>query len=67
MYVYVGAVEIADNTENAQQNVQSALEQVRQADERAKYCACSRWKLMCYGGFALIVVMILVGLIAGLS
>lgn len=60
-------MEIEENTEAAKENVGKALEQVRQADQRTKYCACSRFKLMCYGGFALIIVLILVGLIVGLS
>lgn len=67
MLSVIYAVEIEDNTENAKENVEKALEQVRQADQKAKYCACSKWKLMCYGGFTIIILLIIMGLVLGLA
>jgi syntaxin 12/13 len=56
-------VEIVDNTETAKDNVEKALDQVRQADQRKNWCACSRMKLICVAIFALLVFIALMGII----
>lgn len=53
-----------DNTQDARDNVDKALKEVRQADKKAKYCYCGRTKLMCYGGFALIIAILIISLIS---
>lgn len=60
-------VEIADNTETAKDNVEKALNQVKQADERARYCACSRTKMMCYAVFVVILLLLLLGIIVAVA
>lgn len=58
-----GQVEIVDNTQDARDNVDKALKEVRQADKKAKYCYCGRTKFMCYGGFALIIGILIISLV----
>lgn len=60
-------MEIADATENARENVENALDQVRQADTKRGYCACSKTKLICYGVFTLIVAILILSLVLGLK
>uniref|UniRef100_K3WGQ8 t-SNARE coiled-coil homology domain-containing protein n=1 Tax=Globisporangium ultimum (strain ATCC 200006 / CBS 805.95 / DAOM BR144) TaxID=431595 RepID=K3WGQ8_GLOUD len=60
-------VEIEENTENAKENVEKALEQVRQADQKASYCVCTKWKLLCYGGFTVVVLLLVMGIVASMS
>ncbi|CEG49146.1 syntaxin 7-like protein [Plasmopara halstedii] len=57
-------VEIVDNTETAKDNVEKALEQVRQAEQRKKCCACSRLQLF---GVALLMLLIFVAVIGVLA
>jgi syntaxin 7/syntaxin 12/13 len=51
-------VEIADNVENAQENAHAALDQVKAADSKSRYCMCSKWKLIFLGILLLIVVIL---------
>lgn len=60
----LASVEIADNTEVAKDNVSRALEQVKQADERKRYCACGRTKMICYAVFVVIVLLLIIAIIA---
>ena len=56
-------VEIVENTETAKENVEKGLEEVRQAEQRRNWCACSRMKLICITIFTLIVFIALMGII----
>lgn len=60
-------MEIEENTENARENVEGALDNVRQADAKKGYCACSKTKLICVGVFALIVAVLVLSLVLGLK
>jgi t-SNARE complex subunit (syntaxin) len=60
-------VEIADNTETAKENVSKALDQVKQADERKRYCACGRTKMICYIIFAVVILLMLLGIIVAVA
>lgn len=63
----VRAVQIEDNTESARNNAEGALNNVREADLKRGFCACSKTKLICFGLFTLIVVILVVGLVVGLK
>lgn len=60
-------MEIEENTDNARENVEGALDNVRQADQKKGYCACSKTKLICYGVFTLIVAILVLSLVLGLK
>lgn len=60
-------MEIADNTETAKDNVEKALEQVKQADARKRYCACGRTKLICYIIFIVVILLMLLGIIVAVA
>lgn len=57
-------VEIVENTENAKDDVHGALENVKQANQRTKYCGCSRFKMFCY---AVLVVLLLILIVSVVS
>ncbi|KAJ0407760.1 hypothetical protein ATCC90586_003262 [Pythium insidiosum] len=56
-------VEIDQNVEEAKDNVHKALQEVEQADARARYCVCSRMKMMCYGGLVVVLILIVLALV----
>lgn len=60
-------MQIEDNTESARDNAQGALDNVRQADLKRGFCACSRTKLICWGIFVLVVAILVIGLVMGLK
>ncbi|KAG9416334.1 Syntaxin-7 [Aphanomyces cochlioides] len=60
-------VEIAGNVEDAQDNAHRALDQVRQADAKRSYCACSKRKMWCYGGLLLVLIVIILSVVLSLS
>lgn len=60
-------VEIEDNTADAQENVGNALDNVRQADHKKRYCACSKTKLICCGLFAIVVAVLVLTLVLSLK
>jgi t-SNARE complex subunit (syntaxin) len=43
--------------------VSKAKEEVAQANARKSYCVCNKRKMICYGGIALILVLIVVMLL----
>ncbi|CAH0475872.1 unnamed protein product [Peronospora belbahrii] len=57
-------VEVVDNTETAKENVEKALVEVRQAEERRNCCACSRMKLIFIVILALLVFIALIGIVS---
>lgn len=61
------AVEIEENTDAARDNVEGALDNVREADAKRGYCACSKTKLICFGLFTLIVAILVLSLVLGLK
>lgn len=60
-------VEIEENTDQARDNVEGALENVRQADAKKRYCACGKTKLICFGVFTLVVAILVLSLVLGLK
>lgn len=53
-------IEIADNTATAKEHTEAAVEQVREADQKTKYCNCSKWKCCC-----IITMILIVGVLVG--
>lgn len=56
-------VEIADDTDNVKDNVEGALDQVRQADTKRGYFQCTKWKMMCWGFLLIILAAIILAII----
>lgn len=56
-------VEIVENTETAKDNVEAALDQVRQAEQRKKCCACSRLQLFCVAILLFLVFIAVIGIL----
>ncbi|KAF0719157.1 Aste57867_1247 [Aphanomyces stellatus] len=60
-------VEIADNVDVAQDNAHKALEQVRSADSKRRYCACGKMQRWLYIGGGVIMLFIIIGVIMALK
>lgn len=60
-------MDIEENTTQAREHVEGALENVREADMKKRYCACSKTKLICFGVFALVVAILVLSLVLGLK
>ncbi|EQC36788.1 hypothetical protein SDRG_05621 [Saprolegnia diclina VS20] len=60
-------VEITDNIDNAHENAEEGLNQVKQADMRKSYCVCTKRKMICYGVLGLILVLLVLTLVLALG
>ncbi|OQR98976.1 syntaxin 7-like protein [Achlya hypogyna] len=60
-------VEITDNIDNAHENAEEGLNQVKQADMRKSYCVCTKRKMICYGVLGLILVLLILTLVLAIG
>ncbi|DAZ94406.1 TPA: hypothetical protein N0F65_003435 [Lagenidium giganteum] len=60
-------VEIEGNVNDAKDDVENALENVRQADASAKCCKMTKFKMICYGTLLLIVIIMVITLVATMT
>lgn len=60
-------VKVADDTEGAKEGTTNALQQVREADFKSKYCSCSKKKLCCYSIIIILVLILSLAIVLGLN
>jgi t-SNARE complex subunit (syntaxin) len=63
----MNTVDVEEETNQAKDHTEAALENARQADMRRGFCQCSKTKLICWGLLVLIAVVVVLTLVLSLK